>query len=86
MASLPSGAGGFVVLRRELAVRLLASDNPRFHLAGMIGCHANKIEAMAVQRSYRTTGQSAYTERMRLATALSNFACVVEERLRYGSS
>jgi len=84
MASLPRGAGGFVALRGALAARLVASGNSRFHLAGMIGCHATAIEAIQVQRNYRTAGQSAYTGRMRLTTALSNFVCILEERLRYG--
>ncbi|CUH88197.1 hypothetical protein PH5382_02130 [Phaeobacter sp. CECT 5382] len=86
LASLPRGAGGFVVLRAELAARLVASGNSRFHLAGLIGCHATRIEAIEVRRNYRTVGQSAYTGRMRLATALSNFACILEERFRHGAS
>lgn len=85
MAALPRGAGGFVALRGELAARLVASGNSRFHLAGMIGCHATTIESISVRRNHRTAGRSAYTGRMRLTTALSNFACILEERLRYGS-
>ena len=84
-ASIPAGAGGFVALRADLANRLAASRNARFHLAGMIGCHAQILEAVNVQRNYRQTGSSAYSERMRLAVALSNFVCVFEERFRGGA-
>jgi len=83
LVPLPRGAGGFVALRGALAARLVASDNPRFHLAGMIGCHATRIEALAMRRNHRETGKSAYTERMRVATAFSNFACILKERFRH---
>jgi len=86
LVPLPSGAGGFVVLRGALAARLVASENPRFHLAGMIGCHAIGIEAIAIRRNHRETGKSAYTERMRVATALSNFACILNERFRHDTT
>ncbi|KPA21408.1 Undecaprenyl-phosphate 4-deoxy-4-formamido-L-arabinose transferase [Shimia sp. SK013] len=84
-ASIPPGAGGFVALRANLAKRLAASRNSRFHLAGMIGCHAGLLKAVSVERNYRQVGNSAYSQRMRLVVALSNFVCVLEERFRRGA-
>lgn len=82
---LPYGTGGFVAINAALASRLLSSRNPGFYLAGLIGCHADAIGTVPWERLPRRVGRSAYTERMRVATALSNILCVIREKGRNGT-
>ena len=83
LANLPKGAGGYVAMDGTLANRLAQSANPRFFLAGLIGHYASAIDAISVQRHFRGRGKSAYNNRMRLATGVSNILCVLTERYWY---
>lgn len=86
LARLPKGAGGFVALTRDLADQIAKSPNPRFYLAGLVGCHAIQVGAMPVPRAFRGSGTSSYTGRMRLWTAVSNILCVLKEKYVYAAT
>lgn len=83
LVPLPVGAGGFVALSAATVQRLNDSTNPRFYLAGMVGCHAPKIGAIPISRHERPSGRSAYTSSMRWRTGFSNIRCIIFERKAY---
>jgi len=78
---VPRGAGGYVAMSRRMVDRLLASRNRRFYLAGLIGCSGYPVSAIPVRREIRRSERSAYTGAMRFSIALSNIACVLDEKL-----
>lgn len=86
LTGLPKGAAGYVAIEAELARKLTETGNSRFYLAGLIGCRSQAIGTVPVEREFRRSGQSAYTERMRFATAFSNILCVLRERGWHGAS
>jgi polyisoprenyl-phosphate glycosyltransferase len=80
LVHLPKGAGGYVAISQSLVFRLNQSRNPQFYLAGLIGCHADRIGTVNTERQARRVGQSAYTGAMRWATGLANIRCILHER------
>lgn len=80
LVPLPAGAGGYVALAAPLVQRLQSSGNPRFYLAGLVGCHARSIGAIAIDRRLRPAGHSSYTGAMRWSTGISNIRCILHEK------
>jgi hypothetical protein len=56
----------FLAMREEVVERLLAIDEPRPHLVGMIGCTGFRGESIPVERAPRPSGSSGYTSWARL--------------------
>jgi hypothetical protein len=85
LVSLPAGAGGYLAINAKIVRCLQKTNNPRFYLAGLVGCYAQNIEAIPIERRLRQSGQSAYSGAMRWRTGISNIKCILYERTRHGS-
>jgi len=79
---VPTDAGMFVAMRREVVDALLGLDVREPYLVTMIGCTGLPTESIPVVRSSRKTGRSAYSSWMRLKTGCSALLWGLQWRLR----
>lgn len=77
LTGIPADAGIFLVMNRKVADRLLEFDEPFPNIVAMIGCTGLPTLSVPMVREPRPDGQSAYTSKMRIVTALRAIAMVV---------
>lgn len=73
---LPSDAGAFVAIRREVVERLLLLDGPEPFIVSMIWCTGVPMSSVPITRSPRKGGESAYSEGRRLRAAWHAFSWI----------
>lgn len=78
IVGLPRGTGTFLIMRRRMQEQVLAFQTQRFYLPGLVAKTGLPITTVAVERSRRPHGQSAYNSWMRLDVAISNISCLLE--------
>ena len=81
-AGVPADAGMFVAMKRPLADRLAACEEPAPFLVAMIGCTGARTTSIPVERDRAEGRTSGYTPWMRLRTGLSALAQVARWRRR----
>jgi len=69
LSGVPADAGLYVALSRAAVERLLEMQGPRPFVVAMIGCTGLAMTSIPVERNQRPLGDSAYSFRMRLASA-----------------
>ena len=60
LCGLPSDAGLFVAMSRQMVERLLIFDDPHPFVVAMIGCTGLEVASVPVERSERWLGRSSY--------------------------
>lgn len=69
LCGVPTDAGMFVAMHRQMVVCLLSFDEPGPSVVAMIGCTGLPLASIPVLRVERPTGRSAFSFRKRLRTA-----------------
>jgi hypothetical protein len=69
IAGVPTDAGLFVLLTREMIDRLLDMPGDDPYVVAMIGCTGLPMTSVPIQRAPRRSGASAYSSRGRVAAA-----------------
>lgn len=69
LVSLPSDAGTFVALRRDVVDDLVALRGPAPSLVAMIGCLGRPVASVPVERARRPEGSSSYSHGARALSA-----------------
>jgi len=82
MTGLPPGAGAFVAIRREVVERLLLLDGPEPFIVPMIWCTGAAASSVPVERAFRESGGSGWSEWRRLRAAWNAFSWVLWHRTR----
>ena len=80
LTGLPRDAGLFVVLHRSLVEQLLSLRGPEPFLTAMIACTSAPTTSVAVERSARPTGRSAYRSVDRARAAARALPWLVRSR------
>lgn len=80
LTGLPRDAGSFVVLHRSLVERLLSLRGPEPFLTAMIACTSAPTTSLAVERSARPSGRSAYRSVDRVRAAAHALRWLVRAR------
>jgi len=80
-AGVPTDAGPFVVVSRQLVERLLAFNTPAPHLVAMIGCSRQRVTSIPVTRVPRPKGRSGYSSSGRFKVAADALVFVLSHRL-----
>lgn len=66
LCGIPTDAGLFVAMSRQMVERLLIWDDPHPFVVGMIGCTGLPVTSVPVERSERLFGRSTYSSWKRL--------------------
>jgi glycosyltransferase involved in cell wall biosynthesis len=79
---LPSDAGLCVLVSRSVAARVLALRGPTPSVVAMIGCTGARMVSVPVARVPRSAGSTAYSESMRMQSALRALRWAIRYRAR----
>ena len=77
LCGIPSDAGLFLIMNRELKQQLSEMNPARPYILGMIGCTGATMTSIAVKRAPRPIGESAYTVFKRLQLAYYGLSMVL---------
>jgi glycosyltransferase involved in cell wall biosynthesis len=84
LCGVPTDAGAFVALDRDLVNELVAVPGGGPSIVAMIGCGGRPLVSVPVLRARRPHGRSAYSSWRRLRSALGALGWVARRRLNGG--
>lgn len=82
MTGLPRGAGAFLAIRRDVVERLLLLEGPEPFIVPMVWCTGFPSSSVPVERAFRKSGSSGWSELGRLGAAWSAFSWVLWNKTR----
>jgi polyisoprenyl-phosphate glycosyltransferase len=81
LTGMPADAGLFLAARKILAEKLLCANRTGIHIVPMIGTFHLRADSLPVERARRPSGDSAYTDCMRMKMGLQATAWIIAWRL-----